>query len=132
MTFFPGNDASDPHKYPITHNRRPGLTRRDLFHSTPSNDSENDSDRVSKLSRRVRNYGPLTQKAIEAVSGQHQGKAPRKPLQKHGPLIIPFAKPAAIKYAPTMTLVAVLGLPQQHLTNHSKTFQTTWMQSLHL
>ncbi|KAJ5025480.1 hypothetical protein J3E73DRAFT_413562 [Bipolaris maydis] len=100
MTFFSGNDASDPHQYPITHNRRPGLTGRDLFHSTPSNDSENDSDRVSKLSRGVRNYGPLTQKAIEAVSGQHQGKAPRKPLQKHGPLIIPFAKPAAIKVKP--------------------------------
>lgn len=149
MTPFSGNYTSGSRKSPATYSHRPGLARGDLSHSTPSSDSETDSDRISKLSRGVRNHGPLTQKATEAVRGRHQGKAPRKPLQKHGPLIIPFAKPAVIKFkprpfptstwvpnsakhAPVMILVAVLGLPQQPHMNRFKTFQTIWMQSLNL
>ncbi|EUC48047.1 hypothetical protein COCMIDRAFT_34443 [Bipolaris oryzae ATCC 44560] len=102
MSFFSGNETSGSHKSPTTHSPRPGLTRRDLFHSTPRSDSENDSDNINKLSKGVRNHGPLKQKATEAVRGQHEGKAPRKPLQKPGSLIIPFAKPAAIKFKPRL------------------------------
>ncbi|XP_014557481.1 hypothetical protein COCVIDRAFT_25899 [Bipolaris victoriae FI3] len=99
MTFFSGNNTSSSHESPATHSRRPGFTRRNLFHFTPSSDSE--SGRTIRLSRDVRNYGPLIQKATEAVRGQHEGKAPRKPLQKHG-LSIPFAKPAVIKIKPRL------------------------------